>query len=148
MPSFPVSIRVLAGLAILVVAACDSTGSGSNATPEPTSAADLAGTSWTLVSIGDATVVEGSAPHLAFGVDGNASGSTGCNSFNGPYTFDGAALTFGPLATTRMACEENLMGQETAVLEALAGVNGWEIDAEGLLHLTGGTELVLQPSLT
>ena len=67
---------------------------------------------------------------------------------SGTYAVDGAALTFGPLATTRMACEENLMAQEAAVLEALAGVSGWEIDADGLLHLTGGTELVFQPSLT
>ena len=148
MPSIPASIRVLAGLTILVVAACDSTGSGSNATPEPTSAADLSGTSWALVSIGGTPVVEGSGPHLTFGSDGNASGSTGCNSMSGSYATDGAALTFGPLATTRMACQEDLMAQEVAVLEALAGVSGWEIDADGLLHLTGGTELVLQPSLT
>jgi heat shock protein HslJ len=148
MPTIPVSIRVLAGLAILVVAACDATGSGSNATPEPTSAAELAGTSWTLVSIGGAPVVEGSGPHLTFAANGNASGSTGCNSMSGTYATDGAALTFGPLATTRMACEPNLMNQETAVLQALAGVSGWEIDADGLLHLTGETELVLQPSLT
>ena len=148
MPTITSGLRVLAGLAILVVAACDSTGSGSNTTPEPTSAADLAGTSWTLVSIGGTPVVEGSGPHLTFGADGNASGSTGCNSMSGDYTTDGAALTFGPMATTRMACEEPLMTQEAAVLEALTGVSGWEIDADGLLHLTGGTELVLQPSLT
>jgi putative lipoprotein len=147
MPGIPSSIRVLAGVTILVVAACDSTGSGSNATPEPTSAADLAGTSWTLVSVGGAAVVEGSAAHLAFGVDGKASGSTGCNNFNGSYTVDGAALTVGPLATTRMACQD-LMVQEAAVLEALAGVSGWEIDADGRLHLTGGTELVLEPTLS
>ena len=148
MPRIPASIRVLAGLTILALAACDSTGSGSNATPEPTSAADLSGTSWTLVSIGGAPVVEGSGPHLTFGSGSEASGSTGCNSISGTYATDGAALTFGPMATTRMACEEDLMAQETAVLEALAGVSGWEIDADGLLHLTGGTELVLQPSLT
>ena len=148
MPTITAGIRVLAGLAILVVAACDSTGSGTNATPEPTSAADLAGTSWTLVSIGGAPVVEGSGPHLTFDTGGKASGSTGCNSFSGTYAVDGTALTIGGLATTRMACEENLMVQEAAVLEALAGVSGWEIDADGLLHLTGGTELVFQPSLT
>jgi heat shock protein HslJ len=148
MPRTPASIRVLAGLTILVVAACDSTGSAPNLTPEPTSAADLAGTSWAVVSIGGAPVVEGSGPHLTFGADGNASGSTGCNSMSGSYTTDGAALTLGPMATTRMACEENLMAQEAAVLQALTGVSGWEIDSDGLLHLTGGTELVLQPSLT
>ena len=148
MPTINAGIRVLAGLAILAVAACDSTGSGTNATPEPTSAADLAGTSWTVLSVGGAPVVEGSGPHLAFGPDGNASGSTGCNSVSGNYSTDGAALTFGPLMTTRMACEADLMVQETAVLEALEAVSGWEIDADGLLHLTGGTELVLQTSLT
>jgi heat shock protein HslJ len=148
MPTVTAGIRVLAGLTLLVVAACDSTGSGTNDTPEPTAAADLAGTSWTLVSIGGNPVVEDSGPHVTFDAAGNASGSTGCNSFNGSYTVDGAALTFGPLATTRMACEANLMAQEAAVLEALVGVSGWEVDADGRLHLTGGTELVLAPSLT
>jgi putative lipoprotein len=148
MPTLTAAIRVLAGLAILVVAACDSTGSGTNTTPEPASAGDLAGTSWTLVSIGGTPVVEGSRPDVTFGADGQASGSTGCNSMSGTYATDGAALTFGAMAMTRMACEESLMTQETAVLEALAAVSGWEIDSEGRLHLTGGTELVLQPSLT
>ena len=105
MPTLTAAIRVLAGLAILAVAACDSTGSGANTTPEPTSAADLAGTSWTLVSIGGTPVVEASGPHLTFGANGQASGSTSCNSIHGTYTTDGAALTFGPMATTRMACE-------------------------------------------
>jgi heat shock protein HslJ len=148
MPTLTAAIRVLAGLAILVVAACDSTGSGANTTPEPTSPADLAGTAWTLVTIGGAPVDEASGPHLTFGADGNMTGSTGCNSMSGSYATDGAALTFGPMSTTRMACEESLMTQETAVLEALAGVSGWEIDADGRLHLTGGTELVLRPSVT
>jgi len=148
MPTIPSSIRLLAGLTILVVAACDSAGSTEGATPEPTVAAELGGTSWTLVSVGGAPVVEGSGPHLTFGVDGNVSGSTGCNSVSGSYAADGPALTFGPLATTRMACEQNLMAQEAAVLEALAAVSGWEIDADGRLHLTGGTEIVLEPSLT
>ena len=148
MPTLTAAIRVLAGLAILVVAACDSTGSGANTTPEPTSPADLAGTQWTLVSIGDTPAIEGAGARLSFDSGGNVSGSTGCNSISGSYALDGSALTFGPLATTRMACEDALMAQEAAVLEALAGVSGWEIDADGRLHLTGGTELVFQPSLT
>jgi heat shock protein HslJ len=146
MPTISPAIRVLAGLTILVVAACDSTGSGANATPEPTAAADLAGTSWMLVSVGANPVVAGSGAGLTFDAGGNVSGSTGCNRVSGSYAVDGAALTFGPLATTRMACEENLMAQETSVLEALTDVSGWEIDADGRLHLTGGTELVLEPT--
>jgi putative lipoprotein len=147
MPTFPTSIRVLAGLTMLVVAACDSTGSTQGTTPEPPSAAaDLAGTSWTIVSVGGAPVVEGSGADLTFDAAGSVSGSTGCNSVSGTYALDGTSLTFGPLATTRMACEEALMTQETAVLDALAAVEGWEVDADGNLHLTGGTELVLEPS--
>ena len=142
MPSFPATIRVLAGLTILVVAACDSTGSGTNTTPEPTSPADLTGTSWTLVSIGATPAIEGAGASLAFDSAGNVNGSTGCNSFSGSYALDGSALTFGPLATTRMACEDAVMAQEAAVLEALSGVSGWEVDAYEMLHLTGDTELV------
>jgi heat shock protein HslJ len=147
MPTIPTSIRVLAGLTILVLAACDATGSTEGTTPEPASAAaDLAGTSWTFVSVGGAPVVEGSGARLSFDSAGSVSGSTGCNSVSGTYALDGTSLTFGPLATTRMACEEALMAQETAVLDALAAVEGWEIDADANLHLAGGTELVLEPS--
>ena len=144
MPTITTAIRMLAGLTILMVAACDSTGSGANTTPKPPSPADLAGTSWTMVSIGATPAIESAGANLTFDPAGSVSGSTGCNSFSGSYALDGSALTFGPLATTRMACEENLMVQEAAVLEALAGVSGWEIDADGRLHLTGGTELVLE----
>ena len=148
MPTIPTSIRVLAGLTILVLAACDATGSTQGTTPEPASAvADLAGTSWTLVTVGGAPVVEGGVgARLAFDAAGNVSGSTGCNSVSGTYALDGTSLTFGPLMTTRMACEDALMAQETAVLGALAAVEGWEVDADGNLHLTGGTELVLEPT--
>ena len=147
MPTIPASVRVLAGLTILVLAACDSTASTEGTTPEPASAAaDLAGTSWTVVSVGGAPVVEGSGANLAFDSAGNVSGSTGCNSVSGTYALDGPSLTFGPLATTRMACEDALMAQETAVLDALAAVEGWGVDADGNLHLTGGTELVLAPT--
>ena len=148
MPTIPTSIRVLAGLTILALAACDATGSTQGTTPEPASAAaDLAGTSWTLVSVGGAPVVEGGVgARLAFDTAGSVSGSTGCNSVSGMYALDGTSLTIGPLATTRMACEDALMTQEAAVLDALAGVEGWELDADGRLHLTGGTELVLEPT--
>ena len=147
MPTIPASVRVLAGITVLVLAACDSTGSTEGTTPEPASeAADLASTSWTLASVGGNPVVEGSGAGLAFDDTGNVSGSTGCNGFSGTYALDGPSLTFGPLSTTRMACEDALMAQETTVLEALAGVEGWEIDEDGNLHLTGGTELVLEPS--
>ena len=48
------------------------------------------------------------------------SGSSGCNTYNGTYTLDGDALKIGPLATTRMACDQAVMDQETLFLAALA----------------------------
>lgn len=47
------------------------------------------------------------------------SGSGGCNVFSGSYTASGASLTFGPLATTMMACPEPQSTVETAYLAAL-----------------------------
>jgi heat shock protein HslJ len=141
MPTIPVSIRVLAGLTILVAAACDAAGPTEGTTPGPSSPSDLIGTSWTLVGIGEAIAIESAGANLTFDPAGTVSGSTGCNSFSGTYAIDGTALTLGPLATTRMACEEPLMAQEAAVLEALTAVSGWEVDDFELLHLTGGTDL-------
>jgi heat shock protein HslJ len=49
-------------------------------------------------------------------------GFTGCNSYTGPYTTNGSVAAIGPLATTRAACADDLMTQETAYLAALSGV--------------------------
>ena len=46
-------------------------------------------------------------------------GSSGCNDYNGAYTLTGTTLKIGPLATTRKACDQPLMDQETAFLTAL-----------------------------
>jgi heat shock protein HslJ len=146
MPKFPVAVSVLAGLTILVVTACDATGATDGTTPEPTSAIDLAGTSWTLVSVGGNAPVEGADAWLAFGANGEITGSTGCNNLIGGYAVDGTALTFSTIGTTRMACpSDDLMAQDASVPGALDNVTGWEVDADGRLHLTGATELVFEP---
>lgn len=52
----------------------------------------------------------------------NVAGSAGCNTYDGPYTTNGNLARIGPLATTRLACAEDIMAQETAFLAALQGV--------------------------
>lgn len=37
--------------------------------------------------------------------DGRAAGHSGCNRFTGSYTLEGKRLRFGPVASTRMACD-------------------------------------------
>ena len=49
-------------------------------------------------------------------------GSAGCNMYDGTYSTNGKVVRIGRLATTRMACEQDVMDQETAFLAALGGV--------------------------
>ena len=47
-------------------------------------------------------------------------GNTGCNTFRGPVTVDGAAIHIGPLATTLAACTSaELSAQEHSYVAAL-----------------------------
>lgn len=54
---------------------------------------------------------------VAFKTDGEVIGHGGCNRFFGTYSQEGDALTFGPLASTKMACPN--LAQEQAFLFAL-----------------------------
>ncbi len=60
-------------------------------------------------------------------------GFAGCNSYTGPYTTNGNVAAIGPLATTRAACAEDVMAQETAYLAALQGVARVERRGQTLL---------------
>jgi heat shock protein HslJ len=58
-------------------------------------------------------------------------GSGGCNRLVGSYRLKGSAIEFGPVASTRMACAHG-MEQEQDMLEALAAVRMWKIQARQL----------------
>jgi len=72
-------------------------------------------------------------------------GSSGCNTYDGPYTTNGTIAAIGPLATTRMACAEDVMAQETAYLTALQGVGHLERRAQSILlqDINGSTVVIL-----
>jgi heat shock protein HslJ len=136
---------ILVVVLAFAVGACDATGSSPSTSAEPTPAGDLAGTTWLVAAIGGTQVSLPEPPRIEFGSEGQIAGSTGCNSMTGTYAVDGASLSFGPLATTKRACEAPHGEIETMLLDALAGVSGWEVGGDGLLRLTGGTEVVLAP---
>ncbi len=87
------------------------------------------------------SVVNGTTVTAIFGADGTLTGNDGCNTYNSTFTTDGDKITIGPVATTRMACEQEVMDQETAYLNALAkaatyilGKDSLELrDADGAL---------------
>jgi heat shock protein HslJ len=96
----------------------------------------LDGSAWKVTSFNNNRqavigVIGDSDITLMFGAE-EVSGSAGCNRFWASYTYAGNSITFGPPATTRMACEESLMTQEQLFLAALASAVTWRIDGNVL----------------
>jgi heat shock protein HslJ len=63
---------------------------------------------------------------------GQASGSSGCNRYNGSYSVEGDSISLGPLMSTLMACDEDLMDQEQAFMRALESASTYSIEGETL----------------
>ena len=70
---------------------------------------------------GSVTVpLEGTELTAVFGI-ASVGGSSGCNEYTGTYGTNGRFVRIGRVATTRMACPDEIMTQETAFLSALEG---------------------------
>jgi len=77
------------------------------------------------------------------GADGALSGSAGCYRLMGRADISGQTTTFGPVATTRMACASTVMDQERRLLDALTSTRSYRIaDSVLTLHDGSGVELV------
>ena len=102
----------------------------------------LDGTSWSLADGEGVTIPEQVTMTIAF-AGATASGSSGCNRFTGMYEERGRSMGFGPMATTRMACADEVMTAERAYLAALESVSSWSAtDAELVLFDAAGDELL------
>ena len=109
----------------------------------------LEGTTWNVEGVvsGDAVssiAAGGRVPAVRL-EGGTVTVDTGCNTGTGTYEISGTAVTFGPIATTRMACTDPAASAtETSVLAVLSGTATSEIAAD-VLRLTNGTDgLVLR----
>jgi heat shock protein HslJ len=88
--------------------------------------------------------IVGTTLTATFTVDA-VSGNAGCNDYNGSYTIEGATVEIGPLVTTRMACEQDVMDQEAQYLAALQASTSVE-SVGGVVTLrdaTGSTQVTL-----
>jgi heat shock protein HslJ len=99
------------------------------AAPQPL---PLVGTAWSLEAIGTgadavSSPIAGTEASLELADDGSAAGSGGCNRFNTSYEIDGASISFGPIGSTQMACETDVMDQEAAVFAGLESAATYEI---------------------
>jgi heat shock protein HslJ len=108
----------------------------------------LAGTTWTLVSYGDAASTTAAAAgvetSLTFNKDGTVGGNMGCNGFGGEYSVKGETVKFKNLFSTMMACEEPRMSQETTTFSMMNGDVTYAIDGNTLtLTASDGRVLIL-----
>jgi heat shock protein HslJ len=103
----------------------------------------LVDTSWLLETLSGQAPVAGTAITLSFGAGSRLAGSDGCNQYNAAYTLSGSNLTVKPpIATTLMACADDVMQQGSAYIEALGKVATYQMTAGKLsLSDSGGNEL-------
>ena len=95
----------------------------------------LEGTRWILDGLisGDAVSSVPMGVTAAITVaGGQVEVEAGCNTGGGSVEVTADTITFGRIATTKMACEPGPMSVETAVLSVLAGTVGYTIDADRL----------------
>jgi putative lipoprotein len=98
--------------------------------PAPTG---LWGTSWVLEDITGSGVIDYARATLEFPQQSRTAGRGSCNRFGGSVTVAGDRITFGPLASTMMACSEAVMNQERKYLEALRVADRYRFDGPYLL---------------
>jgi len=96
----------------------------------------LENTYWKLVELNGKAVAAASRrrePHLLLNSEGKIlQGSGGCNTMRGGYQLDGARLRFTQIVTTRMACPDPYMSQESEFLKALEAANSFKLSGDKL----------------
>jgi heat shock protein HslJ len=111
----------------------------------------LEAATWRLDSYGDpespSAVPDGIAATAKFEADqGQIAGKAGCNGYSGDYEVDGNSITIGPVATTLMMCEPEVMEVEVAFVAALEAAETFSAD-EGALEIQYGDGSVLRFSV-
>lgn len=128
------SVCFIALVAVALAALAGCAGSGQGASPGPL---DLDGTTWRAILVRDAAPIAGAEPTMRFDA-GQASGTTGCNSYGGGYRLDGTGAfdLDDSLLMTEMACDGARATQEGAVIEILTAADHIEL-AAGHLKISG-----------
>jgi heat shock protein HslJ len=131
-------ILLVAVIAMAVTAAACGSDSRSNESKAliPRDPGNLSGTEWRLVSTDDTTNVPASTVVTIHFEQDVASGIAPCNRYHVPFTVDGTDATVGHVASTLMACAQNVMDIEQRYFNALEKVDTAEIQ-QARLVLTG-----------
>lgn len=120
----------LAIAALAASVACATVPAGGNVTP-------LEGPQWRLALLDGSPARSASAtraPYIRFVAEGNrAEGTGGCNRMSGAFRRNEDQLSFGPMASTKMACADNdLNAQEQQFMAALGDTRRFTITSDTL----------------
>jgi heat shock protein HslJ len=103
--------------------------------------AALVGTTWTVTGTvaneAVSSVPMDSTASITIADDGTVAVNTGCNTGSGSVEVGDDTLTFGPIATTKMACPPEQSALETSVLSVLQGEVTYEIDGSNMSLRSG-----------
>lgn len=140
------SLMLVLGCPLLFSCAAD--GGGRNAAPAKPRPMELAGSKWTLVSLGGSTPESEKPLTLDFGADGKVQGNAGVNryfaTFAAQTTRPGTGtIRFSEIGSTKMAGPEPLMKQESGFLDLLALSTDF-IAEGGILELSAGDRPTLR----
>src|SRR5262245_50887468 len=105
---------------------------------------EFIGTVWKLTAYSDprgklVSVLPGTQPTATFDTNGFVTGSGGCNAYS--TVFQSAAMTLvfiGPIAATRVICEQPVMDQEEGYLWALPRSTAYRFEGEQLVLVRSG----------
>lgn len=129
---------VLIGILLAVIlAAC---GGGA---PAP-----LTGTTWTLTSMYQATLLPDAKITAVFDSNGQLSGTGGCNNYSAGYEISGSNLTVSSPNSTVMSCTEPVDKQESAYFYLLEASGAYEIKGSELTIKDGTGETILKYNAT
>ena len=91
---------------------------------------------WRAVTVAGQAVVAGHEPNATFrGTE--VTGSTGCNSYGGSYTYADGKITIGAMRMTMMACIGPIGDVEGRFTQAMSGATTATTDTAGRLILDG-----------
>jgi heat shock protein HslJ len=111
---------------VLVVSSIKETKAATQPVSGKTVSFSLLGSEWLLEDLGGSGVIDRMQATLTFPEAGKVAGNGSCNRFFGPAEISGGTIKLGPLASSRMACPEAVMNQETKYLDALQAAERFE----------------------
>jgi heat shock protein HslJ len=109
--------------------------------PSDDASGGLVGTAWVVREIAGTTTLADSRPTMAFGEDGQVSGSDGCNRYAMGFRTQGERIELSGGQGTDIGCAAPIMAQADAFLQALAGATTWRQLEDGSLELGQGDVL-------